>query len=460
MPFIVVNAKVVSDNTGAARVIPVLLTPSGPLLPLIDYCLTESGSRAWMEKLVRAVKLFLEYVEVNAIHGEEEWRLFRNFSNALIFGTIDKKTMLDSSGLYWEPFKGNGANYFITLLTEFFDWMGKNEGPRALKFNPQYGGRKYNLLLDEQAHRFRRSKAFLGHTWRDNPKVGRITRGNRTPKVFPERPPEFPADRFEELLFKGFYKAGRHDYRGMLITLLLYGAGFRISEPFHLYTSDVQPHWEDSSIAFVAIHHPSLGIAPNNWKNAGGQRGTREQYLASVFGLSTRTDMGRPCHAGWKHPALDAKWYMQAHWFPPELYGRWFMQLWIRYMEQVASVERHHPFAFINLESKSAGGIYTIKSYNKALEAAVERVGLEFGKTFGTSAHGPRHAYGQRARRNGVHEVIIQRMMHHCSPGSQKVYTQPELKEVTDALAIAAQNLRATQGSKPTIHLLHEFHPL
>lgn len=172
--------------------------------------------------------------------------------------------------------------------------------------------------------------------------------------------------------------------------------------------------------------------------------------------------MARPYYAGWKHPALDGNWYMQAHWFPPELYGRWFMQLWIRYMEQVASIERHHPFAFMNLDRNPVGGLYTIKSYNKALEAASERIGLEFAKAQGTTAHGSRHGYGQRARRTGVNEIIIQRIMHHCSPDSQKVYTQPELKEVTDALATAVKKLRQGQETrflKSEFKLLDEFRP-
>jgi integrase len=152
-------------------------------------------------------------------------------------------------------------------------------------------------------------------------------------------------------------------------------------------------------------------------------------------------------HAGWKNPALDKKWYMQVHWLPAETYGRWFLQLWQCYMEQIASIERHHPFAFINTE-RAVGGMYTIKQYNKALEAAVERIGLTFGKASGTTPHGSRHAYGQRAKRGEVDQVIIQRIMHHCSPDSQLVYTQPQQAETANALAEAARRL--SEGVKRT----------
>jgi integrase len=132
---------------------------------------------------------------------------------------------------------------------------------------------------------------------------------------------------------------------------------------------------------------------------------------------------------------------MQVNWFPKEKYGRLFLDVWRRYLEQVATIERHHPFAWINLSRGDTGGIYTISSYLKSLQAAVERIGLPYVKLLGTTSHGPRHAYGQRARSGGVSEIILQRAMHHCSPESQLVYTQPQLREVAEALERATQKL-------------------
>ncbi|MFO1397880.1 MAG: gamma-mobile-trio recombinase GmtY [Burkholderiales bacterium] len=449
MPFVVVNGKAITDNTGAAVALAVLLSPEGPIRSLIDYCLTVRRSISWREKLVRAVKLFLEYLERNAVTGEEEWRLFRNFANALRSGTIDPKTRIDPSGLYWSGLDVREANLMIASLTEFFDWLGRREGPRAAAFNPVYAGNRWDQHIDKKAYDYRRNKAFLGHTWSDTPQAhGRVTRGEMAPKIFTKRPPMFPEDRFEELLLRGFRTAGRYDYRGMLITLLLFGGGLRVSEPFHLYMADVQPYWEDPTRAFVAVNHPSLGIAPNGWKNQSGKRGSRAEYLSEKYGLTPRHQVRGKLHAGWKHPALDDRYYMQVQWLP-STYGQWFLQVWVRYLEQVASLPRDHPYAFINVSRSPIGGIYTIASYLKALEAAVDRIGLTFGKAWGTTAHGPRHAYAQRARQGGIHPVIIQRMMHHCSPDSQKIYTEPELKETAAAIETATQRL-ATQATAPT----------
>src|SRR6202022_2452553 len=97
--------------------------------------------------------------------------------------------------------------------------------------------------------------------------IGHRVRYQRPPKVDRGEPPAFPEERFEELLVKGFSAGGRYDYRGMLITLLLHGAGFRESEPFHLYIPDVFPDPGNPSQAMVLIHHPSYGNAPADWRD-------------------------------------------------------------------------------------------------------------------------------------------------------------------------------------------------
>lgn len=277
--FSIVNGKVISDNTGTSQLMRVLTWSDGELRPLIDYCLVTQRSSSWQEKLLRAVKLFLEYLEANSIPGLDEVQLFRNFSNALARGTIDLKTREDSSGLYWIPVRALQRNYMIRQLSDFFDWLGPDKGQLPLpnvtlsrKFNPRYTANIYDARIDRQAYLYRRSKAFLGHAWsKESKNDSRRVRGERVSKVFPSRPPMFPEERFEELLFKGFKVAGQYDYRGMLITLMQFGGGLRVSEPFHLYMADVQPYWDDLEKAFVVVHHPSLGNAPNHWKNGPGQ---------------------------------------------------------------------------------------------------------------------------------------------------------------------------------------------
>ncbi len=457
--FSIRKGKIITDNTGAITSMRVLTWSGGTSRSLINYCLARRLSQSWQKKLLRAIKIFLEYLEANPNQNQKEVELFCNFRNAIFRGTINADNQQDPSGLYWRPIGTVQANYIICQLSDFFEWLTSNENRDlqesnrgAVEFNPRYSLNQHEKRIELHAFLYRKNKAFLGHTWSWNPKAeGRRIRGERVPKILAGRPPMFPDDRFEDLLFAGFKAAGKYDYRGMLITLLLFGGGLRSCEPFHLFAADVQPNWDDPDSAFVAIHHPNLGLAPNYWRNSSGCRGSRREYLYSQFGLEPRHESAKN-HAGWKHSALDAKWYMQVHWFP-EFYGHWFMQIWKKYMEQIVMIPRDHPYAWINMERDSAGEIYQLSKYRAAFAAAVERIGLKVGKAYGTTPHGLRHAYGQRARKAGIDPIIIQRMLHHSSIESQQVYTQPEISEATLAIRQATDRLRAGKSITPT-HLI------
>lgn len=444
--FVTVKARVYTDTSGAYTELPALLTPVGVLEPLLDYCLYRSHDRslAWMSKVARSVRMFLEYLQSNP-DERDTYRLFQNFAQRLYTGTSDRATGLDPSGLCWAPRSPQDASHIVTHLTNFFDWLGEIR-PEAAHVNPRYMGGAFDRQTDEAAYQFRRSKAFLGHNWAANASpsaIGHRIRGQRLPKVEKGDPPAFPENRFEELLTKGFNAAGRQDYRGMLITLLLHGAGFRESEPFHLYISDVFPDPANPRQAKVLIHHPSHGGAPADWRDETGKlrKGNRADYLTQQFGFVPRTELMDRRHAGWKGGMHDAPYYKQAYWFLPE-YGEWFLQLWHRYLNQVVRIERDHPFAFINLRREPMGAMYTLTQYNKAHAAACERIGLTVGKALGTTPHGHRHAYGRRLKSAGVDKPLIRRFMHHASEESQQVYTQATNREAIAALETAAQRLR------------------
>lgn len=450
MTHVVVTARVYTDSTGAYAELPALLTASGPLTPLLDYCVNHhhDRSQSWMRKLIHAVSLLLDYIEANP-YEEEPWRLFRNFAQRLYTGTFDIHSGIDPSNLCWSPKGWQSASYIIRLLSDFFDWLGE-KNPSAKGINPKYAGNAYDRRLDEAAYLYRRNKAFLGHTWAENPgqaDMGRLTRNVRPPRVTKSEPPEFPHERFEELLYKGFRVGGKYDYRGMLITLLMHGAGFRVSEPFHLYVADVHPDPADPTSALVLIHHPSAGAAPPDWRNSLGKpmQGNRSAYLASKWAMTPRTMLIGRDHSGWKNPLLDGEYYMRAWWFDP-VYGKWFLQLWQNYMREVAMVDRSHPFAFINLDRGTVGDMYCVEAFTKAHEAAVRRIGLEYGKQYGTTPHGHRHSYAQRLRRNGVDKLNVKRFLHHCALESQEPYTQPTTSESIAALREASIRMRSSSS--------------
>lgn len=313
-----IKSRVFSDETGAYIEIPALLTSAGVLEPLLDYFIsrTQDRSLTWMSKVTRSVGLFLEYTHSNP--GESNsYQLFQNFAQRLYTGTIDRRTGADATGLHWLPRSTHDARSIIRHLTDFFDWLS-NQRSGVATINPRYAGGAYDRLCDEAAYRYRRDHALLGHIWADTPPevVGRRVRAQRTPRATLGEPPAFPDERFMDLIDKGFKAGPRRDYRNILITLLLHGAGFRASEPFHLYFEDVFPDPANPKRAKVLIHHPSEGVAPGGWRDESGhaRNASRAAYLSKEFGLVPRTQYLDSRGAGWKGGMHDGRYYKQAYW--------------------------------------------------------------------------------------------------------------------------------------------------
>lgn len=440
----VVKAEVKTDTTGAIVEIPALITPDGVVQPLLDYCLSRSRDRSlqWMKKVVRSAKLFIQYMTSNPLEADN-YRLFMNFAQRLLTGTFDKATGMDESGLGWLPMNAKDAANVATNLTSFFDYLAQTR-PSAAKFNPRYAGNRHDRMLDEAAYQYKRDQAFLGHAWAST-SVGaspaRLVRAASSITVEKGEPPAFPEEHFSKLLTEGFKVGDRYDFRSMLITLLLHGAGFRESEPFHIYVGDVMPDPKNDDSSLVLIHHPSQGAAPSDWTDLKGnaKKGTRAAYLKERWSLSPRNEILGAKAAGWKGGAHEMKfgsYFFRAHWFTPE-FGELFSVLWNKYLTQVAMVDRKHPYAFINLGRDPVGGPFSIAQYNKAHAAAVRRIGLTPSKQAGTTPHGHRHAYGRRLALAGVEEELIRRFMHHSSINSQKTYTQPTQAEIGSAIDAA-----------------------
>jgi hypothetical protein len=442
--FVMVKVRVIADESGITLEIPGIMTPGGLLSPLVDYFIEKYDTRssAWAKKVAFAVQLFLEYMHANPMEFDTH-ALFQNFAKRLLSGTVDPKTRLDHSDLYWRPRSAENRNHIISDLSLFFDWLGR-ESQAAKALNPFITPTPYDLKWLDAASRYRRQQQLLGHVWTNDTanehgiRTSGVVRSPRSPMG---EPPAFPDDRFEELFFTGFRVGQRVDYRSMLITLLMHGAGFRESEPFHLYLEDVVPDPGNSASALVRIHHPELGSAP--WRD--GRPGkhlqqNRQQYLMEQYGLPPRTNFEDARKAGWKNPRLDDKYYMTAHWFKPE-YGEWFLDTWHRYLQQIVGIKRPHPFAFINLRREPRGEMYKISSFNEAHSAACRRIGLTVDKKLGTTPHGHRHAYGRRLSSAEVAPEFIRIFMHHASLESQRVYTQPSSREMLEALEAANQRL-------------------
>lgn len=457
MTFVAVQAKAFLDNTGVPVEMPVLLSESGPLLPLVDYLTSRAHERspAWMRKVVQAVRLLLSYVEANAGCFEDSRSLFTSFVQRLYSGTTGPDG--DPTGLYWQAMNTASANALLTVLRDFSEWLVDTRGGTPLVASVLPTRHDDRLMLAAWEHR--RSRAFLGHILPRNAGNGALRSSVRLrlARASPDDAISFPERYFTDLLVRGFVRYGRAwqpdpmarlSLRDILITLLMHGAGLRMSECFHVWVHDVQPDPIDPSSALIRVHHPSEGEAPADWLDENGRpiKCNRAAYLAGKYGLRPRHEMLGPEAAGWKNPALDGRHFMQAYWFPQDL-GRLFLRLWNLYLHELVQVPRHHPYAFVSLKGKAAGNVYCIKAFQQAHQRAVERIGLEVAKSLGTTPHGHRHAYGRRLMRASVEPVLRKKALHHRALGSQAVYTTPSTEEVTNTLDAASARLNELAAS-------------
>lgn len=469
MRHVCVKAQVVQDDTGIRAGIPVMLVEQDGHLraldPLVDYLLahTQTRSLSWMRKLCQAVGLLLDYLAVHHAHFARPVDLFDTFAQRVYSGSIGEDGR-DPSGLYWLPKHSANARQLLASLSEFSDWLHKTYGTQPL--NPWRDASRAEERLNWAAFVNKSERSFLGHldSYADAAeaaKLARNTRQRRTPVGEHGGTKAFPEDRFEALLFEGFTVPGkqdspdlveRYDWRGICLTLLMNGGGLRDCEPFHLWVHDVMVDPQVPTLALVRVYHPIDGAAPKDFKGADGRYlANREAYLAARYpAYRPRHKSTGNYHAGWKNPKLsdDKQHYLHVHWFPCDL-GRLFLQAWKLYMYQRLRAHigtDRHPFLFVSFRGEQRGEPYTIDAFRDAHARAMRRIGLVPAKLNGTTEHAHRHAYGQRVAHANLGERVIQSGLHHRSPESQAVYTEPSITRVTRLLAAANEALAAGQA--------------
>lgn len=443
----ILTRRVYTDSSGSYYEIPVLHTAEGHLDRLVDYVLEyRHKSTTWKRKMVYAVLLLLEYAHANPNERNSEV-LFRNFVSKLQTGTFDPATGHDPSRLGWLARSPTDAQQIVNRISDFLDWLSKNNRDIV---NVSSGAvlSASDIAVRECAHFYRRKYSLLGHLWKP-PSESKEPKNRipvkRAPKVSAE-PPAFPSERFDELIERGFTVGGRINYRDQAITLLLHGAGFRISEPMHLYIGDVTHDPLNYLRAQVRVHHPTLGEAPPDLLDERGHpiRCKRDAYLQQKFGLAPRTDLMSKKEAGWKGVVLDERYYMRPYWFKPA-YAEQFMYVWQKYMEQVADIPlkmRRHPFAFMNVNREPKGGIYSLAKFETSHGRACERIGLVVAKHLGTTGHGHRHDFARRLKAAGFDTAFIKKCMHHSNESSQEVYTGLTTQETLLALEAGHRRLQ------------------
>lgn len=446
MPSVRVYATIVEDNTGIKSQLPVLLTEQGELSSVTDYVLkleADGVSASVIKGFLQAVSLLLAYMEANKDLFSDPKMLFQTFAKRLYSGTIGEDG-LDPSGLYWVPSSTGNVNKHIYRLTAFTDWLAKKQGSEPM--NPLRDATPHEQRLNYAAWFRKNQNDFLGHI--EDKSINKTIRKARTLKGrTPLTKTEDDAISFPETHWETFFKEGvggakdpRVALRDKLVLLLMHGGGLRESEALALWVTDIfeDPYNPDNAI--VRIYNEIDGKAPNGWRSRSGTT-NREAYLKEEYARIPRIRMMGTQRIGWKNKLPDNKDnYIQVQWFPTD-YSKVFMLLWKNYQKYRASVECHHPYAFISYHHSAFGEPYTLNAFHSSYAAGLKRIGLEPSKAQGLDPHGHRHNYGRRLERSGLNPLVIRRCMHHKSLESQTVYTGKSQQEISDELTQATLQL-------------------
>lgn len=446
---------------------------------LVDYFMAHPfKSGTWKRTIARAVGLFYDFQvsakQANLIQGNSpHLTLFRQFATALVLGTIDHSTSIDSLKLYWAPMNFAGAKRISSSLRSFVTWCVGEGYSKADYLKSAYIGPRASegvaLKYLITAFKFK-DVNFFSHL-QDSVQTARrlqnrslsnvIDLGNSTTKSWDKGDvPTFPEELLSDFLQHGFITdpdgrmpEDREDITAKMISLLLFFGGTRISEPLHLWFNDVVP--QEGSSCRVFLRHPSDADTYIH-----GEKKTRRQYLKE-HGLVPRNEgLTKSYHAGWKSLKLDRSLSAPVYFVhdSPEFVFREMYLYYLRYRDKLMAVRRlkglpDHPFLFVSAGvdystgESYVGEPYSLKAYDRAFTKAVTRAititgaNIPIGKAYGTTPHGPRHLYGRLLNQAGIDPIVIQNCLRHRSVLSQGVYTAPTFKAIQASLNRAKNNI-------------------
>lgn len=410
--------KVQDQITNNFIELPVIFDEEGkPFYKLIQYCLHKFTVGKFrlssIKHVVYAVELYLQFNLVNRIKVKNSKEKFKLFYEALYKGTINDEGF-DESGLYWKPFQPDTANIYLDALSKFGDWLHIEYGNQLL--NPVVENDYKSKVLLQYAYYYKTKANILSHLQirkNFNFKFSREFKIRKSIKREKGDIQQFPDPLFNRLIIHGYDAVTdkRMALRDILILLLMHGCGVRVSEALHLWLYDV-----NILTKTVKIFHPKSGNAPG-----GRYRKNRQEYLWEKYKLKPRTDIMGNQHLGWKSVSVNKDGAIDLFWKEDGMRD-FFFELWTIYLSYLAVLEINHPYAFMNFNKKDFLKPYTLSSFQKNYNSAMQRLGVKVDKASGLSTHGHRHNYAMTLKERGHGPLIIQRALHQSNVYSQLPY--------------------------------------
>lgn len=459
-------------NSNQETLLPVVQIDSAILESFLRYQIKfKNKGKTWHRDSASAIVLLLEFYFATKKDYANPKQMFEGFSDAVRYGTVNLDQS-DETELRWEPKSPERSNTLIHRLTAYSDWLYHDTDDESALLNPIREATKAERVINLAAYHHKKNNSFLKHTY-DDAKAKKKSKKSRS-IIKHEEPKKtdvaykFPKEHFWDLIDIGFIRHGsrsgdpihkRLNLANVLITLLLRFTGIRVSEAFHIYSFEdditVDPMSPpDEPRVLVKIHHPELGLAPESWrKKYNKPTATRKEYLKIHYGMLPRNDKASPkcLYAGWKDPALlSGKKFMIANFYDFQA-ARLFLIYWRLYLKHQIPKNKTHPFAFSNKN----GDPLSYKAFRDSYQIGIEKIGLAYMKSEGTTEHGHRHLYKAEVEVIGMEGHFVSHLLHHSNLDSKDAYGKYTQEEICKKLSVAQDKI-ADKFSVPALPLEDE----
>jgi integrase len=442
----IVQIPIAGGSIGAS--LPLLIIEEGELsVAALAWArakkLEQGTGSASLSMSIRAIGRFYDFYLIEkqgaALAADELRLVLKQFFEARRFGL---------ASLDWKPVKLATAAADVRVVSEFTEWCANNFDHVAV--NPQERLLVRSLNLREQ--RIFRAQFQSRKTWDTlfhlTPSTqegnGKVLQRAFAPERGKRRKPAglqkyFPPEKVMDLI------SATPALRDKLYFMLLFFGGVRISEPLHLFASDVGILQDGTARVVLADPHDGS----YEWIGANKQRrsGIRATFLAERYNRGPRNLLANnhPLHAGWKGMLADDGRRRESvvHWLREDI-SRLFAKLHVEYVNSVRrKVTDNHPFYFVNESERDFGEPLKLSNVSKAFNRAAKRVNL--APTLpGVNPHGARHFFGYYCA--SVLRLPIettQKLLHHQSILSTQVYYALSNEVVRDELLRAQARMNA-----------------
>lgn len=424
-----------------------------------------------LDQYVRALEHLYAFTMARHVGGTlsrvEQESLVSGFIDAKRYGT-DTFCMTDKShlkylktlGLNWQSTTDETIKVYISAINEFDVWQSTFHG--AERLNPS----ETRFMDDWEIYRDFRMRMKWDpldhlHTARSHEKKEHETDvapkyRHRRLNAKPKTAKGFPMGHLLKLL------SCARNPRDELLILIMFGASLRMSEPLHLFRSDIEPMNEFGELR-VRLADPLKGDV--EWRDGTKiHHGERQEYFKQVWsnedlpfthplrGLRPRdTYIKDSLHAGWKGMSFGesdganvfgsdplGRHYdvHYAWWLDPRIGAR-AQQAYEAYRDQCLLRDYNskklmpqgwlrHPWLFINLTPQDYGMPMTYKALKNIWNRLLDRLASDHGvdlRDKGLGWHSLRHFYGWYCASILKHSLeITSTFLHHASIESTRVY--------------------------------------